>query len=43
MTLMGMPLSSIPATMSPEALQMKVQASKGSQMYANVGLWCGVV
>jgi allantoinase len=42
-TLMGMPLNSIPATTSPEIVQMEVQASKESPMYANVGLWGGVV
>jgi allantoinase len=42
-TLMGMPLNSIPATTSPEFVQMEVHASRESQMYANVGLWGGVV
>lgn len=42
-TIMGMPLNSIPATTSPEIVQMEVHASKESQMYANVGLRGGVV
>ena len=41
-TLIEMPLNSIPATVSVEALQTKVEASRG-QCWVDVGFWGGVI
>src|SRR3974390_239812 len=41
-TLIEMPLNSIPATVSVEALQTKVEAARG-QCWVDVGFWGGVI
>src|SRR5512133_3564118 len=41
-TLVDMPLNSLPATVSVEALESKLHASEG-QLHVDVGFWGGVV
>jgi len=42
-TLMGMPLNSIPATSTVNALQQEIRAASKVDMMADVGLWGGAV
>ena len=42
-TIIGMPLNSIPATTTLEAVDMELQAAKEATLYSDVGLWGGVV
>lgn len=42
-TVVGMPLNSVPATTTPEAVQWERDAAEADDLYSNVALWGGVV